>query len=221
MKPIAYRFWLIAAVVLALAWTGLPGSADAQSSLDYGTLLGGSEEKPEPKQSRPTAGTGINTGTSTGEGNTSAPSADDYSRVAETATGDEMLSETRQTIRLFRERLRSMVQRMPEAWDKIVAALAAASPTGEPSYFIGVALFAGLLLMIGRAVTMVFMIYVSLRIMLSMQRAERHGYRGKLPVLAYRVIVTSLGVAITVGLAASIGLLFYQEHDKYKVPLMD
>ncbi len=189
--------WLAASPVLA------------QSSGDYGKILGGDSEETTstPLRSLPAGAADDTSGTS------STPTAADYTRVAETSTGEPMLSRTRQAVTLFRERLRSMIQRMPQAWEKIEAALAAASPTGKPSYFIGVAVFAALLLIIGRAITMTFMVYIVRRILIGMQQTERHGYRGKLPVLANRFIFTAVGVAITVGVAASVGLFFYQEHE--------
>ena len=211
MIAYAKPYWGLVAAILAAGWMLLSGPAPAQTAADYGTVtdgdgamppeqlrLGDGEAATAPRQSRPGDGT---------------PSAADYGRVAETVTDEPMLSQTRKAVTLFRERLRSMVRRIPDAWEKIEAALAAASPTGQPSYFIGVALFAALLLMIGRTFAIVFMVYVARRILVSMQQTERHGYLGKLPLLAFRMFMTAIGVAVSVGIAALIGLFFYQEHE--------
>lgn len=196
--------WLIILALCGMAWLWT-GPAHAQGAGDYGTLFNTDKTETKPLQSHPdTTPTSVSPET---------PSAEDYGRVAETASDEQMLSQTRQAVQLFRARLRSMVSRIPEAWEKIEAALAAASPTGKSSYFIGIALFAALLLILGRAMTLIFMVYGARRLMISLQKTRRTGYRGKLPLLATRVFVTALGAAITVGVASSIGLFFYQEHE--------
>ena len=194
--------WLAALVMsLMLMFMLTSGPAHAQA-LDYGKLLGTSQDEPEAQQSRP-----LQT-----PAQTQGPTIADYGLVADTAA-DPMLDRTRQAVSLFRSRLKSTVRRLPGSLGEIKTALAAASPTGRPAYFLGVALFAGLLLVLGRAVMWIFAIYVIRRVMINLQEQPRGGgYRSKLPVLAWRLALTALGVVITLSTATAVGLLFYQEH---------
>ncbi|MEM7745795.1 MAG: mechanosensitive ion channel family protein [Pseudomonadota bacterium] len=169
-------------------------------------LLGGNsepEQPAEPRQSQPVP--------AQSRPQLPEPTVEDYGRIAETVP-DPMLDATNQAVGVFRARLQAMAERLPGAIRELDTALILASPTGQASYFLGIAIFAGLLLVIGRAFTMMFYIYVSLPIMIRFQETERIGYRGKLPVLAYRLMFTIIGIAITVSVATAVGLVFYQEH---------
>ena len=222
LSGVRCAFWAQFLVVL----TGLMfcSSASAQAQLlDYGKLFGQTEQS-EPQISRPQSplphsspvtapprqsATASDAQPATGS-SSAGPSIADYGRVAEDA--DTAVDRARQSIRLFRERVRSIVQRLPQAWIDIKTTLASASPTGRPSYFVGVAVFAGLLLVIGRALALLFAFYIARPLMISAQRPNPVGYYGKIPVLFYRFLLTVVAVAITQVTAGTIGLFFYQEH---------
>ena len=196
----------------------LAGPATAQLQF-YDQLFGGSQsQSSEPQQSRPPAPLPP---PEPGQESSSAagPSVADYGRVAESLP-DPMLNVTQQAVGVFRSRLRAMLTEIPQALNDIDVALAAASPTGKPSYFLGIALFAGLLLVIGRAVTTLYNVYFARRWMVALQQTERQGYLGKLPVLAYRVLFTFGAVAITLFVATALGLVFYQEHEATAVTVI-
>ncbi len=208
-------------IAIAFSWLSV-GNTQAQV-LDYGSLLGDSDssaqqstpsqstgtQSPLPSPSLPSSSEPLQSTPTFGQGG--APSIADYGLVAEDVP-DPMLNATRQAVSVFRARLRSTLQRLPESIGEIQTALAAASPTGRPSYFVGVALFALLLLMVGRAVALLYAVYVAKRLMIAIQQKDPQGYLGKLPVLAYRLFLTVIAVAITLTVAISIGLFFYQEH---------
>ncbi|MEM7057885.1 MAG: mechanosensitive ion channel family protein [Pseudomonadota bacterium] len=189
-------------IVLLLSTTLQTGVASGQV-LNYDKLFGSSQQETAPQQSRPVQA----------PDRSDDPTIADYGVVATTA-GDPMLSRTRQAISLFRERLKSIVTRLPGSWREIKTALAAASPTGRPGYFIGVAVFAALLLTMGRAIMWIVAVYVTRPIMIGLQSVRRTGYAGKLPVLTYRLVFTIILMSITVAMATLIGLLFYQEHEE-------
>lgn len=217
--------WCRVLVILGIVLTLLAatsGSSHAQTQvLDYTTLFGNSDEA-EPQQSRPSSplpSTGAQGGgalpatpaspsASAGE----APSIADYARVADQAP-DSRIEQTRQAVRLFRERIRSIVQRLPQAWIDIKTTLAAASPTGQGSYFVGVAVFAGLLIVIGRALAILFAFYIARPLMIAAQRPNPIGFYGKMPVLFYRLLLTIVAVILTMVTAATVGIFFYQDHE--------
>ena len=199
---------LLALVLIAAVLA--PDAAPAQV-FDPTRLLGGGAD--EPQQSRPSTPLPLPSGDTAPR---PEPSAADYGRIA-ASTPDPMLSATRQGIALFHKRLGALVRELPAAWKDIRTTLSASSPTGRPAYFIGVALFAGLLLVIGRAIAQTFYIYVARRLMLALQRDDRTGYLGKLPVLAYRFFLTAIGVAIAVTVASVVGLVFYQDHEATQI----
>ncbi len=192
-------FAIVLAAMIGFAWPSVGVQAQV---IDYGKLFGSGEPEAEPKQSRP-----LQT-----PAEPSQPTIADYGLVAESA-GDPMLDRTRQAVSLFRERLKSIADELPGSWRKIKDALAAASPTGRPGYFVGIAVFAGLLLALGRAIMWIFAVYVTRRVMINLQSVRRRGYSGKLPVLAYRLAFTILGTFITLATATAVGMLFYQEHE--------
>ncbi|MFK7941400.1 MAG: mechanosensitive ion channel family protein [Paracoccaceae bacterium] len=198
--------WVGMLSVLALLHA-VPAGAQAQL---YDQLLG-NREAASPQQSRPAAPLpapqlGARSDPQSG------PTAADYGRVAESLP-DPVLDATRQAVSVFRSRLSDMFREMPRALQDIRTALAAASPTGAPSYFMGIAFFAGLLLVVGRAVTALYNVYFARRWMVAAQRGLPQGYVGKLPILAYRVALTFISVIITLSVATAVGLVFYQEHE--------
>ncbi|MEM9140348.1 MAG: hypothetical protein AAGB15_11025, partial [Pseudomonadota bacterium] len=191
----------VIALILGL-WTMAATEASAQV-ISYDQLFGGqTEEQSSPQQSRPVQPSQNRT-----------PTAADYGVVADTADG-QMLNVTREAVSVFRARLAATVRRLPGSIEEINQALAAASPTGRASYFLGIALFAGLLLVIGRSVALIFATYVARPIMVSFTGRERRGYLGKLPVLATRLAMTIAITAIAIAVATAVGLLFYQEHEQ-------
>ena len=188
--------WAMLVVGLAVAATG-----PAAAQLNYGQLLGLEEEDKAPLQSRPQATPQVQ------------PTIEDYGLISET-TADPMLDATRQAVGVFRERLRGMIRRLPDSAREInTGAGGVQSDGGGGSYFIGVALFAALLLILGRAVSMCFAVYVGRPVIVNMQKTERVGYLGKLPILATRVTLTALNAVITVAVASLVGLFFYQQHE--------
>ena len=202
------------AVFLAVLLCVVPAGAQV---LDYNRLFGtGSEAEPAtsvpqsttPQQSRPSS-----------EPGGAALSAEDYARVAASAP-QQMLSATQKAIKLFRERLIGIWERSPGAFKDINTTLAAASPTGRGKYFLGVAVFAGLLLVIGKAVTAFYIHFVARPIFVRMQSGGFTGYVDKLPVLIHRVLMTVLGLAITVIVAAAVGLFFYEDHEATQLTVL-
>ncbi|MEM7176826.1 MAG: mechanosensitive ion channel family protein [Pseudomonadota bacterium] len=113
----------------------------------------------------------------------------------------------------FRRNLVDSINRVPGVVPALDETLATASVTGRATYFLGVALFCSLLLMIGRAAFGIFGAYIARPLFVSAQRPNPQGYLEKLPVLAYRVLLSIVGVAIMIGVGASVGLFFYQDHE--------
>jgi small-conductance mechanosensitive channel len=192
-------------LVLALLLTA--GVAAAQVP-DYGRLFGmGQPEAPDtgapggPRQSLPASAAEP----------AKSLSAADYARIAGVGP-DPMLGAAHKAVNLFRERLVGLLRRAPGAFEAIGTTLAAASPTGRGGFFLGVAVFAGLLLVVGKAVTAFFIQFVARPVFIRLQAGPAEGYAGKLPVLAYRVLLTMIGIGLTVTIAAAVGLFFYEEH---------
>ena len=189
---------LLVAAVLVVMVLAAPASAQV---LDYGKLFGTGGSEPaasQPQQSLPAAGAG--------------PSAADYARVADAAP-EPMLGAAQKAISLFRERLVGTLRRSPGAFYDIGTTLAAASPTGRGIYFLGVAVFATLLLVVGKAVTAFYIQFLARPVFIRMQASGLRGYVDKLPVLVYRVLLTALGLGLTALIAAAVGLFFYADHE--------
>ncbi len=146
-------------------------------------------------------------------------SADDYARVAQNAPR-QMVSATQKAIKLFRKRLIGIVERSPEAFEQFSTTLAAASPTGRGIYFLGVAVFAGLLLVVGQAVAAFYIHFVARPVFVRMQSRGLHGYLDKLPVLVNRVLLSILGLIIVVLIATAVGLFFYEDHEETQLTVI-
>ncbi|MEM8792913.1 MAG: mechanosensitive ion channel family protein [Pseudomonadota bacterium] len=189
-------------MLLCFALVCLPGNGQAQSFSLEG--LFNSEPQQSLPQSQPRQLQPSETLRETG-----IPSAADYSQLT---VSDPMLGQAQSAVSLFRTRLVDKLQKIPEIVPEFMATLGNASVTGKPSYFLGVGLFTVLLLMIGRGVAWIYQAYIARPIFVSLQRPDPQGYKDKLPVLAYRVLLTMISVAIVVAVASVIGLLFYQEH---------
>jgi len=123
-----------------------------------------------------------------------------------------VLGSAQKAVSLFRERLVGLLQRAPGAFEAIGTTLAAASPSGRAGFFLGVAVFAGLLLVVGKAVADFFIQFVARPVFIRMQAGPATGYADKLPVLVYRVLLTLVGIALVIAIAAAVGLFFYEEH---------
>ncbi len=181
----------------------VPHLATAQSPIDYGRLLGGSpaqESAPEqstPRQSSPRPSFDP----------ASVPSAEAYSALGgETGT---MLETTERLVEVFRARAAKILYEAPEALYELKVTLSAASRTGEPGYFLGVALFALVLLAVGRAISNLAAAFIFRPIFVGMQKANPKGYSDKLPILGARVLLTLGGSAIVVMVASGLGLVYY------------
>ncbi len=187
--------WAAWLVSMVLAMVAVPAPAQMP---DYGRLFGSqtAEERAAPQQSLPGLG----------------PGPADYARLADGAE-NPMLGSVQKSVRLFRARVVGMLERAPRAFDEITTTLAAASPTGHGVYFLGIAVFAGLLLVVGQAVTAFFVQFVARPTFIRMQASAGSGYSGRLPVLLYRVLITAVAIGLTVLIAAAVGLFFYQEHE--------
>ncbi|MEM1274958.1 MAG: mechanosensitive ion channel family protein [Pseudomonadota bacterium] len=193
---------LIALLLLCFAVSALPSISGAQG-INLESLFT-TEPEPSLPQTQAPRIEPSETFQSTG-----IPSASDYGQLS---TSDPMLGQAENAISLFRTRLIDRVGDIPEIWPEIRATLQETSLTGKPSYFLGVALFTVLLLMIGRGFSWLYQAYIARPIFVSLQKPNPQGYRDKLPVLTYRVLFTMLGVILAVTVASVIGLFFYQEH---------
>ena len=112
----------IARLLIALVTTAfLAAGPSSAQILDYGKLLGGGEtsaEQSTPQQSTPLQSAPPGGRQSVG----AAPTAADYGLVAE-SVADPMLDATRQAVTVFRARLKSTIDRLPQAWKEIKTAL--------------------------------------------------------------------------------------------------
>ena len=169
--------------------------------LDYGSLLGQTEQT-EPRQSRPLAPRGSL------ESTVAPPTATDYAALK---TSDPMLGAAKNAIDVFRARLVDTLSHIPDLKSEVATTLVLASPTNRASYFVGVALFAALLLLIGRGAWRIYAVYIARPLLVAAQRPNPVGYLEKLPVLAYRIILTVIGTALTLGIAGGVGLIFYSD----------
>ncbi|MEM7506590.1 MAG: mechanosensitive ion channel family protein [Pseudomonadota bacterium] len=198
---LAIRF-LCLFLLISAAFAGV---AEAQG-INFGTLFS-SEPEPEPQQSRPLGPLPDTSGQTL-----QIPSASDYGAL--TVDSDPMLGAAKNAVQVFRTRLIAALSQIPNIASEVSTTLqVAASPRGQPTYFIGIALFSMLLLAVGRGVTRLYAAYVARPLFVAMQRPNPQGYLEKLPVLAYRILLTVLGIALTIGVASAIGLYFYQEHE--------
>ncbi|MEM6679407.1 MAG: hypothetical protein AAF675_16205, partial [Pseudomonadota bacterium] len=161
------------------------------------------QSTPVPSSSRPALGT------------SSGPSIEDYGRLSGEPADDSMtmsIGRAGDWLTVFRARLAAIVKRVPSALDELSVTLRASSPTGKPVHFLGLALFAGLLVIVGRAVAELYLVFVARPVFVRMQQEAPRGYVEKLPVLVMRVILGVLAVTITLAVASGVGLFFYDDH---------
>lgn len=136
-----------------------------------------------------------------------------YGKVAETFESESALQMTQQQVNVFRQKARRIIGAADVYFSELDRALGAASPTGNSTFFLGVLLFTGILLAIGRAASQIYGLYVVLPVMRRIQRPHPDGIVDKLPVLAARVGLQLGGVLITLFVAAAVGAGFYQEEE--------
>lgn len=212
---IRYTNLLIALLSALLILAG--GQAVAQN---YGTLgLTGGTEESEDASDTGTGATAAQYGQiaeqtdDSGGASAGEPGLDAYSQVAETFEQPSTIEMTQQRVDIFRQKLKRVVQAAPTYFSQIGDALALQSPNGEPTYFIGVLIFVGLLLGIGRSVAMLYGVFIALPIMRRIQKPNPVGIVDKLPVLSARVGLQLLGMTIALTAAGLVGAGFYQEHE--------
>ena len=205
LGPGAARLLLLVAFLVG----ALPGIAGAQV-FDLNRILGDPEEPAQievprvPLQSLPAPAFDPE----------SVPSAEAYADIGQQGQPQQqVLGGLGQAISIFQARLTKLIERTPHAISEISTTLAAASPTGKASYFLGAAIFAGLLLVIGRAVGELFNSYVARPLFIGLQRPRPRGYGEKLPVLFWRVVLTAVATALTLAVAGGVGLFFYDGHN--------
>ncbi len=139
------------------------------------------------------------------------PELEAYDAIAESYAGAGALDATQRGIGRARAGLRRLAERAPLLGRTIRDTLAAASPTGEPAYFLGLIAFLVFLIGIGRAMNALFGVYVARPIFMRMQRAPPQGLADKAPVLVARVGLTVVGLLLTLGTAVAVGGGFYPE----------
>ncbi|GMG81837.1 hypothetical protein LNKW23_10500 [Paralimibaculum aggregatum] len=215
---------LIACLVL-LACLGGALPAGAQAAFDYGRLFGGAagtaeDAGGEAGSAPPASGQSQQTRQSPQSPQSrpifdpmAVPSAEAYGALTGQPVDTGMFGRAQRVVDAFRERLVAIVVEAPEAFPELWVTLKAASRTGEPAYFLGVAVFALVLLAVGRAVAQLFAAFIARPIFVNMQKPEPQGYRDKLPVLAYRVLLTVIGVALSVSAASAVGIFFHDGHE--------
>ncbi|MEO1468339.1 MAG: mechanosensitive ion channel domain-containing protein [Pseudomonadota bacterium] len=218
----------VIAVLMALVWVAVVPQGAAAQGFDLNRLLGPGgpgapaqsmpdDEAEAPRQSRPLTPPTFREG--------APPTAEDYSRLAAQSTGEvsgaspagaspvvASIDTIEGYLDLFRTRLKRIVNRVPDALGEVMTTLRAASPTGRPVHFIGIAVFAGLLLVIGRAVSELFLAFIARPIFVNMQRPNPVGYVGKLPALIVRYLLMIISTALTVAVAAAVGVGFHDGH---------
>jgi len=194
-------------VLLAIASAGLA----AAQALDYQRLIqlgqpaeAAETETREPLQSLPAPQFDPS----------KIPDATAYGQLGPGAVSNgDAFDAARDLIEVFRARAERVLSRAPDIAEEFRLALQAASPTGEAGYFLAVLVFSLLLLAIGRAVKIVYLVYVARPLFMAVQRERPVGYLEKLPVLVYRIVLTLIGAAISVIAASATGLVYYDRHE--------
>ncbi|MEM8741141.1 MAG: hypothetical protein AAGE13_06540, partial [Pseudomonadota bacterium] len=189
--------WVFVAGVLGLLASVLPAPVLAQSITDYGTLTITPSDETEAEESPATV--------------PAAPDLEAYGRIQDLSPNAMIDTATRQ-VDIFQQRLRRIVDSVPDTFREIVAAMSEKSPSGDPTYFVGVTIFVLILLIIGRGAGIILAIYAGRPIMVGLQRPNPRGLIQKLPVLATRVGITVAVIIVTFLTAMAIGTPFFEEH---------
>ncbi|HEU0223404.1 MAG TPA: mechanosensitive ion channel domain-containing protein [Paracoccaceae bacterium] len=140
-----------------------------------------------------------------------SPDLEAYGRIESVSTGAFIDTATRQ-VDVFQQRLARILASVPTAGEEILSAMSRNAPDGEPTFFVGVAIFVAILLIIGRGGGMLFGAYVARPIIVGMQKPNPVGMMDKLPLLAARVGLTATAVLITLLLTVGLGTIFFDEH---------
>ncbi|MEM9012608.1 MAG: mechanosensitive ion channel family protein [Pseudomonadota bacterium] len=143
-------------------------------------------------------------------------SIDDYLVADGFESGEAIRSATRGAD-VFRDRLAQTVMAVPTIFAQMNATLEEKSPNGDAAYFLGVLLFTAALLVIGRAFTILFGVFVGRPIMVSLQKPNPQGYIDKLPVLGARMVITLVGALLALLVAAGIGFAFFEGHEPTQI----
>ena len=146
-------------------------------------------------------------------GTVASPDLAAYAQVADSFQEQTALEMTQRQLDVFRQKLRRILGALPDFGTRIDQSLDKQSPTGGSTYFLGVLIFVALLIAIGRAVTMIFALFIALPVMRRVQKGKPEGIVDKLPVLATRVIMQFIGIIIALSVAAIVGSGFYQEDE--------
>ncbi|SDX50888.1 Small-conductance mechanosensitive channel [Albimonas donghaensis] len=187
------------------------GGAQAQV-IDYGRLFGApagksEEDAPAPQMSRPATEPGAVT---------RPPDLATYGLIADAARAQEqpsMLRRSTRNVSVFRQRLERMLSEARDGLTRMGTRLDAASPDGHRGYFAGVALVTAILILIGRAVTGLYGIYLARPLMITAQRRFRtNDLSGKIPVLALRFAMTLVAVLIITAISLGLGIFLFEEH---------
>ncbi|MEM7498790.1 MAG: mechanosensitive ion channel family protein [Pseudomonadota bacterium] len=208
--------WTVSALLLLLFTTvgaqlcviAAPQPASAQTPVLQllGATSGNEEEAPARPQSRPSQSFRSSDG----------PTVQDYARLNEQQRDARPMTASLDAagdyLGVFRARLVATLARVPDALVELDVTMSAASPTGRAIHFLGIAVFAGLLLLVGSAVAELYLAFVARPIFVRMQRDRPRGYSEKLPVLVARVVLVAFSVTITLSVATATGLFFYDEH---------
>jgi hypothetical protein len=192
-------FARIAVFLIVLALTGALTGAPASAQSPFGDFgLGQGAQRAEPEPDRP-------------------PDLEAYGSIAESYRASSALENTERQVARLRDRIAETLARAPHIAEDVRATLAAAAPSGEATYFLGLLVFLGFLLGIGRAVSILFAVYVARPIFVGMQKPNPQGLAEKLPVLATRVGMQAVIIAITVLVAVLVGSGFYPEDERASV----
>lgn len=146
-----------------------------------------------------------------------APDLQAYGAIAESYRAASALDATQQRVKRFRDGVKATLGRAPHVRSDIAAALGAASPGGDPRWFIGLGAFLVLLLAIGRGVATVFSVYASRPLFMAMQKPDPQGYAEKIPVLGARIMLVAVALAINIAVAAIVGSGFYPDDNEIAV----
>lgn len=196
---------------LAPGWLSAPpgdGAAQAQF-LTYDNLFGGKEAE---TQAAETPETGADDDPDRPK---MARSMDleAYGLLENYETDESMISRTTVGVSVFRQRLASMLERLPTAFEEMDRTLRNSAPDGRSGYYVGVFVVTVLLLLIGRAVVALLAVYLFRPMMIAMQRGPRPRLLSeKLPVLALRVGLTVVAIAINLTVAVGLGFALMQDH---------
>ncbi|MEM8625133.1 MAG: hypothetical protein AAGG47_16640, partial [Pseudomonadota bacterium] len=174
-------------------------------------LLSSNDDAEEPRASSP-----VQSRPAPGFRSSEGPSAQDYARLEAAQRDTRAMTASMEAagdyLGVFRSRLVATLKRVPSALDELQVTMSAASPTGRAVHFLGIGVFALLLLLVGQAVSELYLAFVARPIFVRMQRAAPRGYSDKLPILLLRVLLSAFSVTISLSVATATGLFFYDEH---------